>query len=105
MSINLKCRAFDKQIVISLIICLQSLAIYGQMKNDSARIYLTIAKESNTIGDNLYNAKRAMQFASYENDSLMIGDINNFIGATYQDLGSIEISIEYYLRLSKKMVR
>ncbi|MCK5838625.1 MAG: hypothetical protein KAG99_02195, partial [Bacteroidales bacterium] len=75
MSINLKCRAFDKQIIISLIICLQSLAIYSQVKNDSAKIYLTIAKESNTIGDILYNAKLAMQFANYENDSLMMGDI------------------------------
>ena len=98
MSISLIFRAIKKKIIISLIICLQSFAIYSQVKNDSAKIYLTIAKESNTIGDILYNAKLALQFANYENDSLMIGDINNFIGATYQDLGSIEISIDYYLR-------
>jgi len=106
MSISLKFRTFKKIIIISLIICLQSFALYCQVKSDSAKIYLSIAKESNTIGDILYNAKLAMQFASYENDSLLMGDINNFIGATYQGLGSIEISIDYYLRayeLFKKM--
>ena len=75
-----------------------ALNLYSEIQIDSARLFLNRAKQSPSVEDQIILSKKALQQGLAAKDTLLIGDIYNFLGFTYQKIGDYENGINYYLK-------
>jgi len=73
------------------------LMAYCEIQTDSARLFLDQAEQSLSIEDQIFLSKKALLHGKHNNDSLIVGDIYNFLGTAYQEIGIIDKSLSFYI--------
>ena len=88
---------YRKGIFLTLLFYSVVLMAYSEAEIDSARLLLDRAEQSLSIEEQIILSKKALVHSINKRDTLIVGDIYNFLGTAYKEIGIIDKSLSYYI--------
>ena len=86
------------RLFLTVLLCALFLTGYSEEKVDSAGILLDSAIQSKSIEKQISLAEKALMHSMEKRDTLIVGDIYNFLGTAYKEVGIIDKSLSLYMK-------